>query len=101
MIRISAKTGAGLEHLRDRLLQLAGWSGDASTGVFSARARHLNALDRARSQLNEAGHHLKDQELELLAECLRQAQQALSEITGEFSSDDLLGEIFSHFCIGK
>ncbi|MFZ9346117.1 MAG: tRNA uridine-5-carboxymethylaminomethyl(34) synthesis GTPase MnmE [Burkholderiaceae bacterium] len=101
VIRISAKTGAGLEHLRDRLLQLAGWSGDASTGVFSARARHLNALDRARSQLNEAGHHLKDQELELLAECLRQAQQALSEITGEFSSDDLLGEIFSHFCIGK
>ena len=101
VIRISAKTGEGLEHLRDRLLQLAGWSGDASTGVFSARARHLNALDRARSQLNEAGHHLKDQELELLAECLRQAQQALSEITGEFSSDDLLGEIFSHFCIGK
>ena len=101
VVRISAKTGAGLEHLRDRLLQLAGWSGDASTGVFSARARHLNALDRARSHLNAAGHHLRDQELELLAECLRQAQQALSEITGEFSSDDLLGEIFGNFCIGK
>ena len=100
-IAISAKTGAGLDRLRARLLELAGWSGDASAGAFSARARHLDALNRAQSQVNEARQHLHDQELELLAECLRQAQNALSEITGEFSSDDLLGEIFGRFCIGK
>ncbi|MBU3724569.1 MAG: tRNA uridine-5-carboxymethylaminomethyl(34) synthesis GTPase MnmE [Burkholderiaceae bacterium] len=100
-IAISAKTGAGLDRLRARLLELAGWSGDASAGVFSARARHLDALSRARAQIDEAEQHLHDQELELLAECLRQAQSALSEITGEFSSDDLLGEIFGRFCIGK
>lgn len=100
-IVISAKTGAGLDRLRARLLELAGWSGDASAGAFSARARHLDALNRAQRQVNEAEQHLRDQELELLAECLRQAQTALSEITGEFSPDDLLGEIFGRFCIGK
>ncbi len=100
-IAISAKTGAGLDRLRARLLELAGWSGDASAGAFSARARHLDALGRAQRQIDEAAQHLRDQELELLAECLRQAQSALSEITGEFSSDDLLGEIFGRFCIGK
>lgn len=98
---ISAKTGLGLEALRSRLLVLAGWAGDASAGVFSARARHLQALSLAKQQLISAQNHLKEQELELLAECLRAAQAALSEITGEFTSDDLLGEIFGRFCIGK
>jgi tRNA modification GTPase len=100
-IAISAKTGAGLDELRARLLELAGWAGDASAGVFSARARHLQALSLANEQLARAQRHLREQELELLAECLRLAQTALSEITGEFSSDDLLGEIFGRFCIGK
>lgn len=100
-IVISAKTGHGLVELRQLLLGLAGWSGDASSGVFSARARHLDALGRAYAALQLAVGHLRDRELELLAECLRQCQMALSEITGEFSSDDLLGEIFGRFCIGK
>ncbi len=98
---ISAKTGHGLDRLRQLLLSLAGWSGDGASGVFSARARHLDALSRARAQTSAAMEHLRGQELELLAECLRQAQNALSEITGEFSPDDLLGEIFGRFCIGK
>lgn len=100
-IVLSAKTGEGLDSLRQTLLRLAGWSGDASSGVFSARARHLDALSRAQGQLTQAGDHLVRQELDLLAECLRLAQTALSDITGEFSSDDLLGEIFGRFCIGK
>ncbi|WVN41803.1 tRNA uridine-5-carboxymethylaminomethyl(34) synthesis GTPase MnmE [beta proteobacterium MWH-UniP1] len=98
---ISAKTGLGLDSLRQLLLSLAGWSGDGASGVFSARARHLDALTRAQAQMSAATDHLRGQELELLAECLRQAQTALSEITGEFSPDDLLGEIFGRFCIGK
>lgn len=98
---ISAKTGQGLDRLRRLLLSLAGWSGDGASGVFSARARHLDALLRAQTQVSAATDHLRGQELELLAECLRQAQTALSEITGEFSPDDLLGEIFGRFCIGK
>jgi len=98
---VSAKTKMGLPQLRQRLLALAGWSGNASASVFSARSRHLDALTRAQSQLAIAATHLGGQQLELLAECLRLAQLALSEITGEFSSDDLLGEIFSRFCIGK
>jgi tRNA modification GTPase len=100
-VHISAKTGLGLDHLRQRLLDLAGWTGDASSGVFAARARHLQALQRSRVACQEATQHLTAKELELLAECLRQAHAALSEITGEFSSDDLLGEIFGRFCIGK
>lgn len=100
-VHISAKTGLGLDQLRQRLLDLAGWTGDASSGVFAARARHLQALQRSRVACQEATQHLTAKELELLAECLRQAHAALSEITGEFSSDDLLGEIFGRFCIGK
>jgi tRNA modification GTPase len=100
-VLISAKTGEGLHELRQLLLSLAGWSGDASSGVFSARARHLDALGRARVELSAAVAHLQDGALELLAERLRLSQDALSEITGEFSSDDLLGEIFGRFCIGK
>jgi len=97
-IWLSAKTGAGIDLLRQRLLQIAGWSG-AGEGVFIARARHLDALRRAEACLeraSSAGH-----QLEFFAEELRLAQEAVSEITGEFSSDDLLGVIFSQFCIGK
>ena len=99
---ISAKYGEGLEPLRQRLLQLAGWL-HAGDGVFMARERHLQALRRVGAHLEQADLRLKAraEQLDLLAEELRLAQQALGEITGEFSADDLLGEIFSRFCIGK
>ena len=100
-VYVSAKTGLGLEALKQMLLAEAGYSIDASAGVFSARTRHLDALRRSREHLNAAFAHLRAKELELLAECLRLSQDALSEITGAFSSDDLLGRIFSRFCIGK
>ena len=94
---ISAKTGAGLELLRQALLRAAGWV-TAGESVFLARQRHLQALGRAREHL-EAAASLAS--WELFAEELRLAQRALGEITGEFSADDLLGEIFARFCIGK
>ena len=99
---ISAKQGDGLEALRQRLLDLAGWQ-HAGDGLFMARERHLQALRRVGEHLALADEHLAAQaeHLDLLAEELRLAQQALGEITGEFSADDLLGEIFSRFCIGK
>jgi tRNA modification GTPase len=99
---LSAKTGAGLDALRQALLQAAGWQAPAG-GSFIARARHLEALRRVQSHCAEAATHLASQAqaLDLLAEELRLAQAALSDITGEFSSDDLLGVIFSQFCIGK
>ncbi len=102
-IALSAKTGAGLDALRHRLLQTAGWQQAASGGVFIARERHLQALRRVQVHLQSAAEHLaaQDQLLDLLAEELRLGQNALSEITGEFTSDDLLGVIFSKFCIGK
>ena len=84
--------------LRDKLLRLAGWQ-PAGEGTFMARARHLDALSRAATHL--AAARQATAQLELFAEELRLAQAALSEITGEFSADDLLGEIFSKFCIGK
>ncbi|MBK6570212.1 tRNA uridine-5-carboxymethylaminomethyl(34) synthesis GTPase MnmE [Candidatus Aalborgicola defluviihabitans] len=101
-IVLSAKTGSGLDGLRHSLLQTAGWQA-ASGGVFIARERHLQALRRVQSHLELAGEHLaaQDQALDLVAEELRLGQNALSEITGEFTSDDLLGVIFSKFCIGK
>jgi tRNA modification GTPase len=101
-LALSAKTGAGLGALRQALLQAAGWQAQ-SGGVFSARARHTEALHRVGGHLQEATAHLASQAqaLDLLAEELRLAQTALSEITGEFTSDDLLGVIFSQFCIGK
>jgi tRNA modification GTPase len=101
-IHLSAKTGAGLERLRGELLEIAGWQA-APEGVFIARERHLHALRRVDGHLMEAAAHLarQAQALDLLAEELRLAQNALSEITGEFSADDLLGVIFSRFCIGK
>lgn len=101
-ITLSAKTGAGLDTLRRRLLEIAGWQ-SAPEGVFIARERHLHALRRVDAHLMEAAALLarQAQALDLLAEELRLAQNALSEITGEFSADDLLGVIFSRFCIGK
>ncbi len=95
---LSAKTGAGVELLRDKLLEAAGWQA-AGEGAFMARARHLDALGRAAGHLAAARESAA--QLELFAEELRLAQAALSEITGEFTADDLLGEIFSTFCIGK
>lgn len=97
-IWLSAKTGAGIELLRGKLLEAAGWQA-AGEGTFMARARHLDALGRAAAHL--AAARQATAQLELFAEELRLAQAALSEITGEFSADDLLGEIFSKFCIGK
>ena len=95
---LSARTGAGADLLRQKLLQAAGWQA-AGEGAFMARARHLDALDRSAHHL--AGARECAEQLELFAEELRLAQAALSEITGEFSANDLLGEIFSKFCIGK
>ncbi len=99
---LSARTGAGLETLRRELLRRAGWQAQPE-GVFIARTRHLEALRRARAHLEEAQAHAarRDAALDLLAEELRLAHHALAEITGEFSNEDLLGEIFGRFCIGK
>jgi tRNA modification GTPase len=101
-IVISAVTGEGLDALRDRLLALAGWQA-APEGQFIARARHVHALQRAREHLGRAADHaqLGNAALELFAEELRLAHDALGEITGAFSADDLLGAIFARFCIGK
>ncbi|MES2414455.1 MAG: tRNA uridine-5-carboxymethylaminomethyl(34) synthesis GTPase MnmE [Pseudomonadota bacterium] len=101
-VAISAKTGAGLTPLRQRLLQVVGWQ-SAPEGVFMARERHVHALQRVDEQLARASAQLLSAmpALDLLAEDLRQAQLHLSEITGQFTPDDLLGEIFSKFCIGK
>ncbi|WP_342620200.1 tRNA uridine-5-carboxymethylaminomethyl(34) synthesis GTPase MnmE [Rhodoferax sp. GW822-FHT02A01] len=101
-ITLSAKTGSGLDALRQALLQAAGWR-PASGGNFIARERHIQALRRVEHHCELAADHLAAhaQSLDLLAEELRLAQGALGEITGEFSSDDLLGVIFSQFCIGK
>ena len=101
-LTLSAKTGAGLPALRKQLLELAGWQ-STTEGVYLARARHVEALRRVDGHLMEALVHLaaQAQSLDLLAEELRLAQNALNEITGEFTSDDLLGVIFSQFCIGK
>jgi tRNA modification GTPase len=101
-LSLSAKTGAGLGPLRKQLLQVAGWQ-QASEGLYIARARHVQALHTVQEHLLRAQALLQahDQALELLAEELRLAQNALNAITGEFTSDDLLGVIFSSFCIGK
>ena len=100
-ISLSAKTGAGVDVLREHLKRLVSFNG-ASEGDFSARRRHLDAITRARDLMVSGEQALSEGRAgELLAEDLRQAQLALSEITGEFSADDLLGEIFASFCIGK
>ncbi|MFN4117680.1 tRNA uridine-5-carboxymethylaminomethyl(34) synthesis GTPase MnmE [Acidovorax sp.] len=101
-VRLSARTGEGLEDLRQVLLAVAGWQA-APEGVYIARARHVQALQAVSAHLELASDQLQAQgpALDLLAEELRLAQNALNAITGEFSSDDLLGVIFSSFCIGK
>jgi tRNA modification GTPase len=101
-IWVSAKTGAGIGLLQQRLLEMIGWQPSAGEGAFMARQRHLSALTAAQTHLEAAcGLANSMDQVELLAEELRLAQLALSSITGEFSADDLLGEIFSRFCIGK
>ena len=101
-LAVSANTGAGLDALRHGLLQRVGWQASPE-GLFIARTRHVQALHRTQAHLARASAQLThaDPALDLLAEDLRLAQRALGEITGEFTADDLLGEIFSRFCIGK
>jgi tRNA modification GTPase len=100
-IRMSALDGRGIDLLRDHLQHCAGYHGPES-GIVSARRRHIDALERAREHVEEAAKHLDEHRAgELMAEELREAQQALAEITGDFTSEDLLGRIFSTFCIGK
>ena len=99
---LSAKTGAGLDALRARLLEIVGFE-STQTDVFTARARHISALRMADEHLQSAYAHalVEDKKLDLFAEELRLAQEQLNSITGEFGADDLLGVIFSSFCIGK
>jgi len=97
-VRVSAKTGEGIEELRGKLLEAVGWR-DQEGGVFMARERHLRSLTQAQIHLSQAFNVLT--QAELFAEELRLAQRALNEITGEYTPDDLLGDIFSRFCIGK
>lgn len=101
-LRVSAKTGRGLDELRQTLLDIAGWS-PGSESPWLARQRHLDALSSASIHLSMAAEHAShdDQVLDLFAEELRLAHEELNAITGQFTSDDLLGEIFSSFCIGK
>ena len=99
-IALSAQTGQGVDDLRNHLKTVMGYE-ESGAGGFSARRRHLNALHGAAGGLEKAQSCLASGAGELLAEELRLAQQQLAEITGEFSSDDLLGEIFAGFCIGK
>ena len=101
-LRLSARTGAGLDQLRETLLERAGWSA-APEGLFIARTRHVQALLRAQAHLALAHAHAAqgDGALELLAEELRLAHDALGEISGRMTPDELLGVIFGSFCIGK
>lgn len=101
-VSLSAKTGEGLDRLRRALLGVVGWQ-SVPEGIYMARERHLQALVEVESHLGRAVDHLEDQnpQLDLLAEDLRLAQNALGEITGAFGADDLLGEIFATFCMGK
>jgi len=97
-LMISAKTGSGIDLLRNKILEFIGWK-DQANGCFAARERHLRALALANNHLAQAQDVLESQEL--FAEELRLAQIALNEITGEFTANDLLGEIFKRFCLGK
>ena len=102
-IFISAKTGEGLQKLKQHLLQSVGWQASHQEGVFSARARHVKALGKVQLHTAQAVDclHQSPPALDLLAEELRCAQLQLSALTGTKTADDLLGEIFSSFCIGK
>jgi tRNA modification GTPase len=97
-VHVSAKSGAGIDALRQVLLELAGWQ-PGGGDVFMARERHLVALEHVATALEQAGRSALH--TELFAEELRLAQRELDSITGEFTADDLLGEIFSRFCVGK
>ncbi len=97
-LRVSAKTGAGIDALRGWLLETSGWQPHGE-GLFMARERHLIALQASKSHLAEADSEI--QAFELMAENLRLAQYELGRITGQVNADDLLGEIFGRFCIGK
>ena len=99
-ISISAKNGDGIDTLRESLSEFAGLNSGIE-GVFVARKRHLDAIEETLEFINSASSQLNSGSSELVAEDLRQAGMKLGQITGEFSSDDLLGEIFSSFCIGK
>ncbi|MDC1173727.1 tRNA uridine-5-carboxymethylaminomethyl(34) synthesis GTPase MnmE, partial [Methylophilaceae bacterium] len=100
-VYVSAKTGDGIELLIDQIFDNTGMPSniDDNQNIFMARNRHLEALGRVKKALTNAA--LNIDAAEIVAEELTQAQQALSSITGEFTSDDLLGEIFGQFCIGK
>jgi tRNA modification GTPase len=100
-IEVSALTGQGLEALRGHLKSSMGYF-TLESGSVSARQRHIEALERARASVEEAARVLKETRAgELVAQELRAAQRALDEIGGEFTNEDLLGRIFSSFCIGK
>lgn len=102
VVAVSARTGAGIDALHARLRELAQGNADAAgEGAFTARARHVDALVQARAHLAEARVQLDHEALDLAAESLRLAHDALGEITGRVHADDLLGHIFSSFCIGK
>jgi tRNA modification GTPase len=101
VVALSAKTGEGMDQLREYLKSRMGYEGPRE-GTFTARRRHLDAIGRAEAAIDSAEKALIDARAgELMAEDLRTAQNALSEITGAFTADDLLGRIFSSFCIGK
>lgn len=100
LLHISAKSGQGIDILRQSLREKMGLHVH-SEGIFTARRRHLDALHRAQKAIETSLFHAHAHRSELLAEELRQAQRSLGEITGEFTTDDLLGRIFSSFCIGK
>jgi tRNA modification GTPase len=101
-IAVSAATGEGLDALHARLRTLAeGDAGESVDGEFTARARHVEAIARAAGHVAAASAELDHERLELAAEELRLAHEALGEITGRMSADELLGRIFSSFCIGK
>ncbi len=101
-VYLSARSGEGIELLQKKMLEIMGWWSHAGEGVFMARQRHLEALGSAQDHFNSAGYLMETGAPSvLLAEELRLAQRALSSITGEFHADELLGEIFSRFCIGK
>ena len=101
-LKISAKTGDGVEGLKNRILEIAGWSAPQEGGIL-ARRRHLDCLDRAMEHIEKSEQFAANgnNSLELFAEELHLAQDELGKITGKLLPDDLLGKIFSQFCIGK
>jgi tRNA modification GTPase len=101
VVNVSALTSAGLTELRQRIGEIAGYH-PAEEGMVTARRRHLESLQKAREHFAAARAQLEERHAgELMAEELLQIQNALAEITGEFTSDELLGRIFESFCIGK